>query len=143
MFIGEFIHAIDQKGRLQVPKKFRPDLSDGAVVSRGLDGCLFLHPKKRWEEFEEELVELPLTKSDARAFARHMFAGAQDVEIDSVGRILVPPTLRQYGGFMGDAVVIGVGKRVEIWAKDRWEKYRAQLESDSEAVAERLAELGL
>lgn len=142
MFIGEYTHAIDSKGRLQVPKKFRAELKE-AVVSRGLDGCLFLHPKKRWEEFERELIELPLTKRDARSFARHMFAGAMEVAVDSVGRILLPQNLRDYAGIKKDAAVIGVGNRVEIWDAERWHEYRFRVEKDSEVVAERLAELGL
>jgi MraZ protein len=142
MFIGEYTHAVDDKGRIQVPKKFRRELRE-AVVSRGLDGCLFLHPKRRWEEFERELIALPLTKRDARSFARHMFAGAVSVSVDSVGRILVPRNLRNYAGIKKDAAVIGVGNRIEIWDVDRWNRYRAGVEEDSEAVAERLAELGL
>lgn len=143
MFIGEYTHAVDEKGRLQIPKRFRPELSDGATVSRGLDGCLFLHPKNRWQEFERELVGMPVTKRDARSFTRHMFAGAMEVKSDGVGRILIPPYLRDYAGIESEAVIIGVGKRVEIWEKRRWEKYRAQVEKDSEAVAERLSEIGL
>lgn len=142
MFIGEYAHSIDKKGRLQVPKKFRDELKE-SVVSRGLDGCLFLHPKNRWEEFERQLVSMPVTKTDARSFSRHMFAGAMEVAPDGVGRILIPAYLRDYAGITDEVAVIGVGKRVELWDKKRWEKYRARVERNSEAVAERLSELGV
>lgn len=141
MFIGEYLHTLDSKGRLSVPKKFRADLKDGAVITRGLDGCLFLHPKKKWQEFEEQLIELPITKADARVFSRHMFASAMEVEIDRVGRILIPQYLRDYAVLKNEVMVIGVGKRIEIWDKACWERYRARLEP--EKVAERLSELGI
>lgn len=141
MFTGEYSHTLDPKGRLSIPKKFRADLKDGAVISRGLDGCLFLHSEKRWQEFEKQLVDLPITKSDARIFSRHMFASAMEVEIDKVGRILIPQYLRDYASLETEAMIVGVGKRIEIWNKDNWERYRQGLEP--EKVAERLSELGI
>ena len=142
MFIGEYSHSIDEKGRLLVPKKFRTELKEGVVVSRGLDGCLFLHSKNKWQEFEAELVGLPITKADARSFARHMFAGAFEAQIDGIGRILVPQNLRDYAGIGDKVAVIGVGKRIEVWDSGRWGEYRSRVEKDSEVVAERLADLG-
>lgn len=143
MFLGEYAHTIDNKGRLQIPKKFRGDLLGGAIISRGLDGCLFLYPKNLWAEFEAKLVSLPITKADARVFSRHMLAGAYEVAIDRIGRLLIPPSLRQYAGLKEEVVVIGVGKRLELWDKTRWQEYRQQVDSNSEETAERLGELGV
>jgi len=143
MFLGEYQHAIDGKGRLQIPKKFRAELAGGATITRGLDGCLFLYPKNKWAEFEEKLVSLPITKADARVFARHMLSGAFEVAIDKVGRVLIPPALRKYAGLETEVVAIGVGKRIELWDLEKWNKYRQTLERDSEATAERLSELGV
>lgn len=143
MFIGEYTHTIDDKGRLAIPSKFRTQLAQGAVVTRGLDNCLFLYPKNEWEKMAEKLAALPLTQSNARAFARLMLAGAMDVDIDKQGRVVLPAYLRQYASVDGSTVVAGLYNRVEIWNEEAWRVYQANAEKDSNEIAENLASLGV
>ncbi len=143
MFIGEFQHSIDSKGRLAVPGKFRAQVKAGAVVTRGLDNCLFLYTKKEWQVLAKKLATLPLSKSNTRAFARLMLAGAMDVKLDSQGRILLPEYLRKFAGLKKNAVVAGLYDRLEIWDKQQWEKYKAGTEKDSVSIAEQIGELGI
>ncbi|MCL5411621.1 MAG: division/cell wall cluster transcriptional repressor MraZ [Patescibacteria group bacterium] len=143
MFIGEYQHSIDYKGRLSVPKKFRSQLESGAVVTRGLDGCLFLYTKESWEQLWGKLKELPLTQGDARSFSRYLLSGAVEVSFDQLGRAMVPSYLRDYAQIKNEAMVVGVGDRIELWAKDRWEDYRVKTESTSEEIAEKLTGLGI
>ena len=143
MLLGEYKHNIDTKGRLAVPAKFRSSLSAGAIITRGLDHCLFLFEKSEWEKLAEKLIALPLAQSNSRAFTRLMLAGANDVEVDTQGRILVPKYLREYAGIVKQAVVAGLYNRIEIWDKDTWEKYKEKTESASDEIAEQLGELGI
>lgn len=143
MFIGEYTHKLDTKGRLLIPKKFRGDLEDGAVVTRGLDNCLFLYTKEEWEKLAEKLASLPFSKSDSRAFTRLMLAGAMDVDIDSKGRIIVPDYLREFGGLEKETVIAGLYNRLELWDKDRWEEYKEKTENNSGEIAEQMSELGV
>lgn len=143
MFMGEYQHSLDDKGRIIVPAKFREGLDGRCVVTRGLDQCLFLYPGAEWERLEEKLKQLPLTKGDARAFVRFFFSGATDVELDKQGRIMIPANLREYAGLTKDVVAIGVSTRVELWSKDIWEKYMAEAESSFEAIAEKIVDLGI
>jgi len=143
MFIGEFQHAIDDKGRLAIPVKFRKKLAGGAVVTRGLDDCLFVYSAAEWKKLAEKLAALPLTQSNSRAFARLMLAGAMDVEIDRQGRVLLPDYLRKFAGLGKDAVVAGLYNRIEVWDRQRWEKYKARTEKRSNEIAERMGELGI
>ncbi|MDO9579716.1 MAG: division/cell wall cluster transcriptional repressor MraZ [Bacteroidales bacterium] len=143
MFIGEYHHSIDEKNRLAVPTKFRLDLSKGAVVTRGIDSCLFLYTKKEWEKLAIKLADLPISKSKTRAFARLMLAGAMDVNIDRQGRIILPDYLRNYASVGKKAVVAGLYNRLEIWDENKWEEYKNKSESNSEDIAESLAELGV
>jgi len=143
MFIGEFTHSIDEKGRVSIPGKFRAELKKGAVVTRGLDNCLFLYTKQEWREHAKKLAALPISQSNTRAFARLMLAGAMDVKIDSQGRILVPEYLRQFGDFKKEVVVTGLFNRLELWDKAKWNKYKAGTEKDSVKIAEQLGELGI
>ncbi|HAO81485.1 MAG: Protein MraZ [Parcubacteria group bacterium GW2011_GWD2_43_10] len=143
MFIGEYQHSLDGKGRLQVPVKFRSDLKVGAVVTRGLDSCLFLYTKHSWEELAKKLAGLPIARSKTRAFARLMLAGAMDVEIDSQGRILLPDYLRKYAGIKRQVVVAGLYNRLELWDNARWQNYKRATEKTSGDIAEALAELGV
>jgi len=143
MFIGEYQHNMDPKGRLAIPAKFRADLAHGAVLTRGLDNCLFLFPAEEWEKLAEKLKNLPMTQSDARAFVRLMFAGAAEVEIDKQGRILVPSYLATYAGIEKNTVVAGLFNRIEIWQADRWQSYKEKAESETEAITAQLAELGI
>jgi len=115
MFIGEYHHSIDEKNRLAVPTKFRLDLSKGAVVTRGIDSCLFLYTKKEWEKLAIKLADMPISKSKTRAFARLMLAGAMDVNLDKQGRVIIPDYLRRYASIGKKAVVAGLYNRLEVW----------------------------
>jgi MraZ protein len=143
MFIGEYSHNLDDKGRLAVPVKFRRELSKGAVVTRGLDNCLFLFTKTEWAKLAEKLAALPFSQANSRAFARLMLAGAMDVILDKQGRIILPEYLRQFAGLKKSAVIAGLYSRLEIWDQDMWNKYKNQTESHSNEIAERMAELGV
>lgn len=143
MFIGEYQHTIDEKGRLAIPVKFRSDLSQGAVVTRGLDRCLFLYPLDAWRKLAEKLVKLPISQSKSRAFARLMLAGAMDVSLDRQGRVVLPEYLRGYGKLQKKVVVTGLYDRLEIWDEKAWQQYKATTEKDSNEIAETLGELGV
>ncbi len=143
MFIGEYNHAVDEKGRLAIPTKFRKELKGGAVVTRGLDNCLFVYSMAEWKKLAEKLSALPFSQANARAFARLMLAGAMDVEIDKQGRVVLPEYLRRYAGIAKDAVVAGLYGRIEIWDKKSWDAYKAKTEKDSNDIAERMGELGV
>lgn len=143
MFIGEFRHTIDQKGRIAVPVKFRSDLGAGAVVTRGLDHCLFLFTESEWEEMAQKLIALPLSQANSRAFVRLMMAGAMQVALDSQGRILLPDYLRQYASIDKEAIVAGLYNRIEIWDRESWQQYKARTESASDEIAEKLGDLGI
>jgi len=143
MFIGEYQHNMDMKGRVAIPAKFRNKLSGGAVVTRGLDKCLFLFSTEEWEKLAEKIISLPLTQSASRAFSRLMLAGAADCEIDAQGRILVPDYLRKYAGLEKETIIAGLYNRAEIWDRTGWNKYKADAEARSEEIAERMSELGL
>lgn len=143
MFIGEYQHSLDTKGRLAVPVKFRQLLKKGAVVTRGLDNCLFLYPKEQWEKIAKKLANLPISQAKARALARLMLAGAMDVSFDSQGRINLPEYLRQYAGLNKQAVIAGLYERLEIWDEENWNKYKQKAESSSTEIAEALGELGV
>ena len=138
MFIGEFRHTLDDKGRLAIPVKFRPAIAEGAVVTRGLDRSLFLYPKTEWEKLAQKLSALPLSQSDTRAFARLMLAGAINVEVDKSGRVMIPEYLRRYAGLSKDVVVTGLYDRLEIWDEKAWNEYAAKTEGASNDIAERL-----
>lgn len=143
MFIGEYIHTIDNKGRLAIPTKFRNKLANGAVVTRGLDNCLWLYPKEEWDKLAEKLSTLPISQADARAFARLMLAGAMDVELDKQGRIILPSYLRNFAGIKNKVVITGVYNRLEIWDIENWNKYKKGAEENSSVIAEHLGNLGV
>lgn len=143
MFIGEYHHALDDKGRVQVPVKFRVDLAKGAVVTRGLDNCLFMYTKKEWSVMAEKLARLPISKANTRAFSRLMLAGAMELEIDKQGRVVLPEYLRRYASLKKMVVVAGLYNRLELWDKTAWEKYRSGTERQSGDIAEALGELGV
>jgi len=143
MFIGEYQHNIDEKGRLAIPVKFRNELAKGAVVTRGLDNCLFLYPQKDWEDLADKLSKLPISKANTRAFARLMLAGAMDCEIDRQGRIVLPDYLRKYATMKKKVVVAGLYNRLEIWDESSWEKYKLGTEKRGSDIAEALGELSV
>lgn len=141
MFMGEYNHTIDAKGRLIVPSKFRDALGDEFVITKGLDGCLFVYDNKEWTAFEEKLKSLPLTNKDARQFVRFFLAGAANVEVDKQGRILVPSNLREFAKLSKEVVLVGIASRIEIWSKEIWENTESF--EDMEEIAEHMADLGL
>lgn len=144
VFIGEYRHSIDEKGRLAVPTKYRSQFLTGAVVTRGLDRCLFVYPKDAWQELAGRLATLPLSKANTRSFARFLLAGAMDVEPDKQGRIMVPEYLRSFAGIRKSVVIAGLYNRLEVWDQEQWERYRSSAEQGSEEVAEALgSELGV
>ena len=143
MFMGEYNHTIDAKGRLIIPSKFREVLGEEFVITKGLDGCLFVYDNQEWNAFEEKLKALPLNKKDNRQFVRFFLAGAAEVEVDKQGRILVPGNLRDFAGLEKDVVLVGVASRIEIWSKAKWDGITEDEDEAMEDIAERMADLGL
>ena len=141
MFIGEFHHTLDDKGRLAIPVKFRAELKEGAVVTRGLDRSLFIYPKAEWIKWAEKWATLPLGQADNRAFTRLMLAGAMEVPLDNTGRVTLPEYLRVYAGVSKQVVITGLYNRLEIWDEEAWAKYTSHTERDSNDIAERLGSL--
>lgn len=143
MLLGEYRHSLDQKGRVAIPAKFRGKLAGGAIITRGLDRCLFLFSGKEWETLAAKLTTLPIAQANSRAFVRLMFAGAMDVELDQQGRILVPDYLRTYASLGKHVVLAGLYNRIEVWDITQWEEYRKKTESSSQEIAEQLGALGI
>jgi len=143
MILGEFKHTLDIKGRLAVPAKFREKLGAGAIITRGLDKCLFIFGANEWESLVQKLVNLPLAQANSRAFVRLMLAGASDAKVDAQGRILVPDYLRKYAGLKKQAVVTGLYNRMEVWDEAEWQAYKQKTEASSDEIAEKLGELGI
>ena len=141
MFMGEYNHTIDAKGRLIIPARFRELLGEEFVLTKGLDGCLFVYPNEEWQNIEEKFRNVPLTSKDARKFSRFFFAGATTCEVDKQGRILLPAVLREFAGLEKEVVSVGVLQRIEIWDKNRWQDTNTY--DDMDEVAEHMAELGL
>lgn len=138
MFIGEYTNKIDDKGRLAVPAKFRGELASGAVITRGLDGCLFVYTTAEWKKLTERLTTLSLTAANARAFNRRILAGAMEAELDKQGRVILPSYLRQEAGIAATVVVAGLMDRLEIWDESKWREYQAKTEAESTEIAEQL-----
>lgn len=144
MFTGEYRHAVDGKGRIAVPARFRARLDGGAYVAEWIDGCLGLFPRAAFEALAARVAARPVTDPSIRAFGRAVFAGAFEVELDGQGRILVPAGQRAWAGIGSEAVVVGAIDRLELWAPDRWDAYRvAQAVDEPQAFAERLQDLGI
>ena len=141
--MGEYTHSIDAKGRLILPAKFRDELGDVFVITKGLDNCLFVYGKKEWAILEEKLKQLPLAKAEARAFVRFFFAGAAEIECDKQGRALLPLNLREYAQLDKDVIVLGILNRVEIWSKTIWDEYSAKSGDGVASIAEHLVDLGI
>lgn len=143
MFIGEYTYSIDEKKRLAIPLKFRELLGKKAVITRGLDQCLFLYPMKEWELLAEKISKLPLAQADARGFGRLMLTGAMEVTFDALGRIIVPDFLKTYASLGKRVVVAGLYNRVEVWDEKKWTDYKQKAEQEAGDMAERLKELNL
>jgi MraZ protein len=135
MLLGEYQHSLDEKGRLIIPAKFREDLGDNFVITRGLDNCLFAYPLSQWKAIEEKVKELPTSQAETRAFVRMFFSGAVEAELDKQGRIIIPQQLREHARIDKDVYVIGVSTKVEIWAKEIWGNYANQAEQSYEEIA--------
>ncbi|MGI5880104.1 MAG: division/cell wall cluster transcriptional repressor MraZ [Syntrophomonadaceae bacterium] len=143
MFLGEYQHSLDVKGRITIPSKFREQLMERFVATKGLDNCIFLYPMDEWQAIENKLKSLPFTRADVRAFARFFFSGASELEVDKQGRVVLPGNLRDYAGIDKDVIIIGVGTRVEIWSNDSWNEYNQSAASGYEEIAESLVDLGI
>jgi MraZ protein len=143
MLIGEYTHNLDPKKRLAVPAKLRKALGSGAVITRGLDTCLFLFPVPQWRQLAEKLAAMPISHSDSRSFARLLLSGAMEVSFDALGRILVPDYLKSYAGLKREVVVAGMYTRLEIWDVARWDAYKRRIERRSDDIAQKLGDLGV
>lgn len=143
MFVGEYQHTIDQKGRVIIPAKFREGLGDHFMITRGLDQCIFVYPLEEWRQIEAKLKSLPFTRADARAFTRFFFSGAMECELDKQGRVTLPANLREYARLTKECVLIGVSNRVEIWSKAVWEEYYLQSEASFNEIAEKIVDFDL
>ncbi|PCI28826.1 cell division/cell wall cluster transcriptional repressor MraZ [Candidatus Wolfebacteria bacterium] len=142
MLIGEYTHTIDDKNRLSLPSKFRKEMGKKIVVTPGLDGCLFAFTESQWKKISGELSQASMLGSDARSFNRYMFGGATEVNVDSIGRILVPDFLRKRANLKNKAIVIGVQDRIEIWNDSSWKKYKDRVEKQANTLAEKLSNVG-
>lgn len=143
MLIGEHKHTLDTKKRLSLPAKFRKELGKKVIVTRGLDTCLFVYSQKEWKNFSDKLGELSMGQSDTRAFNRFLLGGAVEVEIDSAGRILIPDFLKEFAHLDTKVVVAGIANRVELWDEEAWNKYQAGLQTQADALAEKLGSIGM
>ena len=142
MFLGEFMHTVDDKGRLTMPAKFRTALEQGVVVTRGLDGCLFIFPLAYFSTLAQKAGELPITHTDGRDFTRMLFSGASDLELDKQGRVLLPQVLREFAHINGEVAVVGVNTRIEVWGVEAWKARREKFEGGA-LDAEHWAQLGI
>jgi MraZ protein len=143
MFLGEFTHSIDDKGRLAIPARYRKQLVDGSVVTQGFDSCLFLYPGSEWEKLAQKLAALPISQPSARSVVRLILGGAMAVEFDSQGRILVPAYLRAYAKIDKEAVITGLYNRLEIWNPVTWQSYKTKAEAVADKLAPDLFQLGI
>ena len=143
MFIGEYKHTIDPKNRMTIPSKFQGQLSDGAIITRGLDNCLFIFTNEEWKRVADQIKQQSFTTANARAFSRLMLAGAMDVKLDNQGRILIPGYLSDYAKLGTKVVVAGLYDRLEVWNEDAWEKYKKATESNANDIAEHMSNLGI
>ena len=143
MFIGEYTYTIDNKKRLAIPSRFRKSLGKKAIITRGLDNCLVVYPVNEWQKLTKKLENLPSSKIDARGFSRIILSGAVDVNLDKLGRILIPDYLKKYAGLKKEIMVIGLSNKIEIWDEKNWKDYREKTEKEIGDMASRLEELGI
>ncbi|MTV82921.1 division/cell wall cluster transcriptional repressor MraZ [Secundilactobacillus folii] len=143
MFMGEFEHSIDTKGRLIIPAKFRDQLGEEFVITRGMDGCLFGYPMDQWEVMQKRLSALPLNKRDARAFVRFFYSAATTCSLDKQGRVNLPQSLIKHAELEKQCVIVGVSDRFEIWSQDRWEAFATKAEENFDDIAENLIDFDL
>ncbi len=143
MFMGEYKHNMDKKGRVIIPASFRDDLGEKFVMTRGLDNCLFVYPSEEWEILENKLTSLPITNKSSRTFVRFFFSGATECNFDKQGRISIPINLRDYADLNKEIVIIGLANRIELWASTNWDGYLSEAEDSYEEIAEQMEELGI
>ncbi|MDR2903585.1 MAG: division/cell wall cluster transcriptional repressor MraZ [Clostridiales bacterium] len=143
MFLGEFQHTVDAKGRMILPAKFRDELGERFIVTKGLDQCLFVFPMKEWAVFENKVKDLPISDPSVRKFVRFFFGGAFEAETDAQGRIVLPPNLREYAGIQKDIIIVGVAGKIELWSKENWTEYSGEAQLVDNAVALKMAEFGI
>ena len=143
MLLGEYEHSIDTKGRMAMPAKLREGLGAKFIITKGLDGCLFVYAMDEWQRVEQKLASLPMSRKTARDFTRFLFGGACEAECDKQGRVLLPANLRRYAALERDAVIVGVGSRAEIWDAAKWQQYNEESAEDVNELAEQLADLGI
>ncbi len=143
MLIGEYAHSIDAKGRLIMPAKLKEDIGEKFVITKGLDGCLFVYSQKEWKNFEDKLRAFPLTNKDARALMRFFLAGAMECEIDKQGRFLITSNLREFAGLEKEVIIVGVLNKIEIWSKDKWTAYTEKENMEADEIAEKMSNLGI
>ena len=143
MFLGEFEHSIDDKGRVAIPARFREELGERFVVTKGFDLCLQAFPMAYWQTLTEKVNRLPIGSPDARNIRRILFSPAAEVEIDRQGRILIPQTLREHAGLAEDVIITGMSSYFELWAGQRWRELQGDLSENAPAIAEKLADLGI
>jgi MraZ protein len=143
MLIGEYTHTLDPKKRLSLPVKFRKELGRSVVITRGLDTCLFVYSTKEWKVIAEKIRNLPMGQADTRGFSRFLFSGAVEVEVDSVGRMLIPDFLKEFASLADQVVLAGVESRVEVWDANNWEEYKRRIEKQADSMAEKLGEVGI
>lgn len=143
MFMGEYQHSLDEKGRIIIPAKFRDILGENFILNRGLDNCLYVYPHSEWKILEEKIKELPTANPETRAFVRLFFSGAVEAELDKQGRVVIPQHLREHAQIEKDVFIIGVSTKVEIWSKENWVNYSAQTKQSYEDFAQSMINLGI
>jgi MraZ protein len=143
MLIGEYTHTIDDKSRVSLPMKFRKEVGRKVVLTHGLDNCLFLYTHKEWQKISEKLANLSMGQSDTRGFNRFMLAGATEVDVDAVGRMLIPEHLKKFAHLEDKIVFAGVHSRIELWNEGRWSEYKKRIEAQADQLAEKLGEIGV
>ncbi len=143
MLIGEYRHTVDAKKRLSLPAKFRKEMGESMVMTRGFDNCVYIYPLAEWEKVTEKLRGLSMGQADTRGFARFMLSGASDVSLDALGRILIPDFLKEFAKLATKVVVVGINDHVEIWDEAMWDTYKKRIESQADAMAEKLGEVGV
>jgi MraZ protein len=142
LLIGEYEHTLDDKKRVSLPRSFRSALGKNVVITRGLDSCLFVYSRGAWEGLAKKLQGLSLVQAETRGFSRFMLSGAAEIEVDPVGRILIPDHQKSFAGLKKRVVFAGMSDRVEIWDADRWASYKSRIDKDAEKMAKRLGQIG-
>ncbi len=142
MLIGEYTHTIDDKNRISLPSKFRKEIGKKLIATYGLEGCLSLYPSKEWEKISEEMGKMDSLRADTRGFNRFMFGGAVELEVDSLGRVLIPEYLREFATIKDKGVFVGVHKRIEMWNDKKWADYKKKVVVEADVLAEKLSQTG-